>query len=488
MVQPWLADRADEPVRAAAYVIGRPRLASGVRALLAVRAHRDEETRQHVARGLARSAAGDSLASMARAALQQLLGDERPRVRANAARSVGSYGPTAVRDLERALGDADASVRIAAAEVVADVLAGDTTAWRRAWERDTTFRVRQQLLTGARRAGVGALGFAEREWSRHADWRRRQTALESRAAEPRADRLGLSREFSRDADARVRATALTLIPPTATDADARALVVPALTDASITLRTAALAVLTPRATAADIDLALRVHAQAARDVETDVRRGALRLIASAWAKDSAQVAAKTVAALRAFNAPGSDAERRLVAKVSPLNTWAAATTREAPRPLADYERLVRQWLAPGARQPRAVIRTQRGDITVELFGADAPLVVEAFVRLASSGFYRNTTFHRVIPNFVAQDGDPRGDGSGGPGFALRDSPTRQRHDRGALGLATSGPDTGGSQYYLCHSAQPHLDGAYTVFGRVVDGLEIMDRIEQGDRMVRIDIR
>jgi peptidyl-prolyl cis-trans isomerase B (cyclophilin B) len=115
------------------------------------------------------------------------------------------------------------------------------------------------------------------------------------------------------------------------------------------------------------------------------------------------------------------------------------------------------------------------------------LVVEAFVRLANEGFYRNTVFHRVVPNFVVQDGDPRGDGTGGPGFSLRESFSRRRHERGCVGLATSGPDTGGSQYYLCHSSQPHLDGAYTVFGTVLSGFDVMDRIVQGDRMVRIRI-
>jgi peptidyl-prolyl cis-trans isomerase B (cyclophilin B) len=136
----------------------------------------------------------------------------------------------------------------------------------------------------------------------------------------------------------------------------------------------------------------------------------------------------------------------------------------------------------------AIIETDYGIVTLRLYGREAPLVVEAFVRLAEQGFYRNTIFHRVVPNFVVQDGDPRGDGTGGPGFALRESFSRQRHERGCLGLATSGPDTGGSQYYLCHSSQPHLDGAYTVFGTVLSGFDVMDRIVQGDRMLRIRIQ
>jgi cyclophilin family peptidyl-prolyl cis-trans isomerase len=156
--------------------------------------------------------------------------------------------------------------------------------------------------------------------------------------------------------------------------------------------------------------------------------------------------------------------------------------------MADYERIVRRWFAPGARMPTALIRTERGDITLELLAVDAPLVVDAFIGLANKGYYRNTWFHRVVPNFVAQDGDPRGDGSGGPGFTLRDAYTRQRHERGCLGLATSGPDTGGSQYYMCHSPQPHLDGHYTVLGRVRRGFETLDAIVQGDRVFSVEIR
>lgn len=487
-LRPWLADTASEAVRAAAYVIGRQRLPGGARALLAVRAHRDEETRQHVARGLARSAAGDSLATPAREALVALLTDASPRVRANAARSIASYGPSALRDVERALADGDANVRVAASELVQGVFLRDTAAWRRAWTRDTTFRVRQQLLQAARAADVPTLAAGETEWSTHPDWRRRLAALEVRAAERGADRWALARAFARDPDARVRASAVALVPPTAGDSAVRSLVESAHTDASMALRAAALQVLVPRARAADIELALGAHERARRDAEPDARLNALRLVAAAWARDSARVSDAMRVRLRAFNAPSTSDERRAVMSVSPMTAWATTVAAIVPRPLSDYERIARQWLTPGARQPRAVIRTEHGDITIELFGAEAPLVVEAFVQLASNGFYRNTTFHRVVPNFVAQDGDPRGDGSGGPGFALRDSPSRRRHDRGSLGLATSGPDTGGSQYYLCHSAQPHLDGAYTVFGRVLDGLDVLDRVVQGDRMLRIDIR
>ena len=120
-----------------------------------------------------------------------------------------------------------------------------------------------------------------------------------------------------------------------------------------------------------------------------------------------------------------------------------------------------------------------------LSAAEAPLTVHNFVALARRGYYRGTRFHRVVPGFVAQDGDPRGDGSGGPGYAIRDEHTRVRYARGVLGMALAGPNTGGSQYFLTLSPQPHLDGHYTVFARVVDGFVAMDALVQGDRILRV---
>ena len=125
---------------------------------------------------------------------------------------------------------------------------------------------------------------------------------------------------------------------------------------------------------------------------------------------------------------------------------------------------------------------------LELFAEAAPITVDNFVSLARRGYFDGRAWHRVVPNFVIQAGDPRGDGNGGPGYAIRDELNPHRYGRGTLGMALSGPNTGGSQFFVTHSAQPHLDGGYTVFGRLRSGGEVLDRIVQGDRIVRITIR
>ncbi len=133
----------------------------------------------------------------------------------------------------------------------------------------------------------------------------------------------------------------------------------------------------------------------------------------------------------------------------------------------------------------AYIDTDRGTIQIELAVLDAPLTVENFVTLAQKN--AGLSFHRVVPDFVVQAGDPRGDGAGGPGFTIRDELNQRPYLRGTVGMALDGADTGGSQFFITHSPQPHLDAKYTVFGRVVDGMDVVDALQPGDviRQVRI---
>ena len=138
--------------------------------------------------------------------------------------------------------------------------------------------------------------------------------------------------------------------------------------------------------------------------------------------------------------------------------------------------------------PHAFIETNKGTIEIELAVVDAPLTVGNFMALARKGFFNGVAIHRVVPDFVVQDGDPRGDGEGGPGYSIRDEINERPYLRGIVGMALDWKDTGGSQFFITHSPQPHLDGRYTVFGHVVAGMDVVDRLVPWDVVQRVRIR
>jgi peptidyl-prolyl cis-trans isomerase B (cyclophilin B) len=155
----------------------------------------------------------------------------------------------------------------------------------------------------------------------------------------------------------------------------------------------------------------------------------------------------------------------------------------------------KKWNSPPAMQIdankkyAASMETNRGTIEIELFAKEAPKTVNNFVFLAREGFYEGVSFHRVISNFVIQGGDPTGTGSGGPGYKFEDE-TRgnpHRHGTGSLSMANAGPNTNGSQFFITHSPQPHLDGKHTVFGQVTQGQDVVNAIRQGDKMLSVTI-
>ncbi|ARR01881.1 peptidyl-prolyl cis-trans isomerase B [Campylobacter vicugnae] len=140
----------------------------------------------------------------------------------------------------------------------------------------------------------------------------------------------------------------------------------------------------------------------------------------------------------------------------------------------------------------AVIKTDKGDMVAELYPQETPQTVANFANLAKSGFYDGLNFHRVIPNFVIQGGCPYGSGIGGPGWRIKCECVGQKrkHNRGSLSMAHAGRDTGGSQFFVCHSAQPHLNGVHTVFGELIndESKTVLDSIKQGDKITTIEIK
>jgi peptidyl-prolyl cis-trans isomerase B (cyclophilin B) len=141
------------------------------------------------------------------------------------------------------------------------------------------------------------------------------------------------------------------------------------------------------------------------------------------------------------------------------------------------------------KQYTAVIETVKGKLTLELFARDVPKTVNNFVFLARDGFYDGVPFHRIIksPPFMAQGGDPTGTGMGGPGYKFADEFTSHKHVTGALSMANAGPNTNGSQFFICYAPQPHLDGKHSVFGQLTEGMDVLLKLENGDVMEKVTI-
>ncbi|MBA3634037.1 MAG: peptidylprolyl isomerase [Acidobacteria bacterium] len=171
-----------------------------------------------------------------------------------------------------------------------------------------------------------------------------------------------------------------------------------------------------------------------------------------------------------------------VGTVKPYNPKTGTKLGQVLNTNADYLRAVSR------KNAKAILTTEKGTFTIEFFPEDAPLTVDNFIKLARKNYFNGLAIHRVVPNFVMQDGDPRGDGNGGPGWEIRDEINEIPYERGTVGMALSGKDTGGSQWFVTHSPQPHLDGGYTVFGRVNEtDMKIVDNLVRGDKILSVKI-
>lgn len=482
----WLSSGDTAVAWRSAYALARSRSPAGVRPLLSVARSPSGAVREQVARGVARPAAGDTLADSSLAILRLLAGDHDAHVRINAVRALSSYGSRARADLVPALLDPDAAVRLAAAQSLGAVLDSIATPWDAAFSTDTALVFRQAVAEGAASRGVSLVG--SRSWRTARDWRYRAASVALDARGHASDAALRLQPWLEDPDPRVRTAAAGAMASLSDSALARDVVRAglrqALRDPDLFVRAAGLNGLSNAAAASDLALALDSYSRHPADRELDARLAFWQLVDSATARAGSALPDSLAQRLAALPRPADPLERIAAARISRFGAWADATG--TARPLAWYQTRAREVL----RQPRrtARIETDRGTIDLSLFAWDAPLTVYNFASLARRHYFDGQRFHRVVPNFVVQGGDPRGDGGGGPGYAIRDEINRHPYQRGTLGMALSGPDTGGSQFFITHSPQPHLDGGYTVFGQLRSGAATLDRIVQGDRIVRITVR
>ncbi|WP_420124980.1 peptidylprolyl isomerase [Longimicrobium sp.] len=493
VIEPWLR-HADPGIRwRAAYALARRPEPATAAALFTVIADPDPLVRSFAVRaitgpmvdsaGVEKQHAQDFLTFLA-------TGDPTQIVRINALRTLGTYpGERSVRMfMDNIPTQDDPYLVIAALEGMQRMGTDAAPAVPLLREMVADARrpvfVRQTALATLTIIDPAAAVAAAAPLARDPEWRLRASAARA-VAHARPLPLGDLTAVLRDPDGRVASAALEEAVTVAGDSaigTIRELLLAGLAHRDVIARTNALGGLVTLADPVTLPVILDAYERAQADSLNDAALAAIGAVDAIAKKDPA--AARTFAAR--FPRSGDYLVRQRVDALfgdSIPNPWGEPLPIEAELTMRDYARIA---AASRARpRPRVVIETNRGEMELELFADDAPLTVRSFLSLARSGFFDGQEWPRVVPNFVIQGGDPRGDTSGGPGYAIRDEINRHLYLRGSLGMALSGPDTGGSQWFVTHSPQPHLDGTYTVFGHVVRGMEVADTILPGDRIIRI---
>lgn len=457
--------------------------------LLAALEDSDDRVRANAARGL-RAPIADS-AGLREPALHRLLtaaaADSHPHVRINALRALATFNDAArtAPVLEARLGDDDTNVAIAAVQALGEAGAASAAVplGRIALDAARPDGLRTAALAAWMRVDPAAAAPVAAAWADSSRWLLRYHAARSLGAAPWPIAQALLRRLARDANPVVAAEAVGAVRTAAdTLTESRHIYVESLGASHALVRAAAARGIAHLASPADLDLLLEAYGQARQDT---IRDAALAVLEGLGRVASDGLPVRHAFFLR-FGRYGPPADAVIHSAIiehigDPPAGWGQPRRRPEPRPIDFYMDITRRLVAgplADATPPHVAITTPHGELVLELAATEAPLTVHNFLSLIERGYYTGMRWHRVVPNFVVQDGDPRGDGLGGPGYAIRDEINPLRYVRGTLGMALSGPDTGGSQFFVTHSAQPHLDGGYTSFGRVIAGLDVLDRIVQ----------
>lgn len=484
-ITPFAYDENDDLRWRAVYTLGRLSANGGGDAVL--RAVRDASPliRETAARALTRRFADTTgLAPAAvRTELVRAFDDGHPGVRISALGAAATWRDSAFTSRALILlRDADQNVRVAAATALGEfggrsaAVELDSTLSR----RDATWALKRAALLGMARLDPVRFAVRAGEWSRSSDWRDRVVALDGWAALKPEDAtpftLGLV-----DSEPRVRAAALGAWRTARSRTDSTVVVAARqrLRDTDPYVRGAAVGVVAGDPAVDDAPLLVAAWSLAASDTDPDTRLAIVRALATLARRDPALIDRLGPA----FLTRPDDALLRAAAET----LWPQLATRWGPawpvtsrRTIDDYRGVVQGLMLARDNVSVIVDVEGRGRVEIELLGRDAPLTVANFLRLVDQRYFDGNRWHRVVPNFVVQDGDRTGTGSGGPGWAIRDEINRQRYDVPMLGMALSGPDTGGSQWFINLSPQPHLDGIYTIFGKVTGSYNGLRRITQGD--------
>lgn len=484
-------DASDAATRwRALYSLARLRAAPGAAPLVRALSDPDVQTRTVAARGVTKALLDSARLDPrdATAALRRMLADGDAHIRINALRALASFRDSALAAAVVPLvADRDIGAAVQAETTLGVLRGAAALAALRPRLTNSVFALKRQAIIAIAQADSAAGVAASVAVSNDADWRWRSVAAEAFGAARARDRL---EALLADPDGRVVAQALLALKGIVADNDslllarARGL----LAHADPAVRSVAADLLARHPNVADVDVLVAAYGRAERDPFKDARLSAVSALGAIAA--SSPDARRLVATKFVSVTPRPDdyLVRRLAADTLPdtRDAWGPVLPIATGRTLADYRDVARRWLAPAlaGTNPHVFLETDRGTLDIELLPAEAPLTVAVFIDLVTRRYFDGTRWHRVVPNFVVQDGDPRGDGWGGPGFAIRDETNPVRYETGTVGMALSGPNTGGTQYFITHSAQPHLDGIYTIFGRVTGAgaAIVLNAIGMGDRI------
>jgi cyclophilin family peptidyl-prolyl cis-trans isomerase/HEAT repeat protein len=489
---------SDDDLRfGAVYALGRTHAMGAQPALMAALRDPLASIRMIAARALVRSYADSGGLDPETVSLELvgLLGDSSAGVRINALRSIGSYSYIVDQQaVQTLIGDPMGNLAVQATTTFA-ALGGTnsgSTLYRLA-SSSHLFAQRREAFMGLARADSALFHRLASQWSTAPDWRLRAAAAEGWGLLGNGDRYrGTS--LLNDRDGRVVAAAL--VAQSGGDAiseGTRRAAYRLLAQPDAVVRSVAADVLSRAPDPSDLTGLARAYRRALGDSIPDAATSALGAIKTI--SDISETLRERVAEhfVSRTPRPANFLIRRWSSEQWPelADHWRPLLPVESSRPPEYYQELARRYLLgdSAGRYPRVLVQTgSGGPIELELFGPDAPLTVDNFLRLAGLRFFDHRRWHRVVPNFVVQDGDPRGDGSGGPGGAIRDEINPRRYDAYVVGMALSGPDTGSSQWFITLSPQPHLNGTYTVFGRVVAGIPNLLSLTQGDPIVSIRLQ
>jgi cyclophilin family peptidyl-prolyl cis-trans isomerase/HEAT repeat protein len=486
------ADNADATVRAhALYSLGRLHSASAGALLLRGLNDQSDDVRAIAARSLTATLADSSglVRSAVAARLRPLVSDDNTGVRINALRALSSFrrDSTLAPGVVSALTDQTVGV-VVQAETTLGALGGSAAieALRRQLA-SAVFGVRRQAILGLAEADSDAGNSAAASVAASAEWRWRSVATEAYAITKNRSRL---EALLADPDGRVVAAALgglvRIVPDNDSALAGRARTL--LTHADPAVRSVAADALARSPSVDDIDRLIAAYRRAENDPFDDARLSAVSALAAIADGGAAPRVRVVQAFVSGIPRPDDYLVRRLAAArlSEAADAWGTgAGPLTTGKTDADYRDIVRRYLLPSAMgqpDPLVTIETDRGTLTIELLPVQAPLTVAAFLALVDRRYFDGQTWHRVVPNFVVQAGDPRGDGWGGPGTLLRDEINPLHYTTGSVGMALSGPDTGGSQFFITYSNQPHLDGTYTIFGRLSGDARVLQSLAQGDRI------